>query len=313
MARSKCGGYPTGLTWVGAKVAGGRKLTTPVEVVDGAGIANFAFVGRSQLSGRVLAGTRPLSRMNVAVNPLHPRRGWSIRVQRARRWRVRDRSSPWTARGRRARLPSPSWATPPLTPVSGRTASRAGWHRTSGITSYKRDCLTVRTSRSFIAFSSTAAAGTVFDGLDPGDYVVTHSSPHYGEIIEVRIFGASVEDLDFNPTYERGLAIPVIDAESKEPLESAICEINEGPWAGTSFGLYKRERLRLPTALAHTDMTCTSEGYEPAHVRWGRRSAFPRAPARRHRVGSRGDAIFARCPNPTTRAPPSPGSSRRAT
>lgn len=108
-----------------------------------------------------------------------------------------------------------------------------------------------------------------FDGLDPGDYVVTHSSPHYGEIIEVRIFGASVEDLDFNPTYERGLAIPVIDAESREPLESATCEINEGPWAGDSLRQDARRRLRFPTALAHTDMTCTSEGYEPVHVRWG--------------------------------------------
>lgn len=74
-----------------------------------------------------------------------------------------------------------------------------------------------------------------FDGIDPGDYVVTHSSPFYDEIIEVRILGASVEDLDFNPAYERGLAVPVIDAESKERIESATCEINEGPWAGDSL------------------------------------------------------------------------------
>ena len=73
---------------------------------------------------------------------------------------------------------------------------------------------------------------------------------------------------DFNPTYERGLAIPVIDAESNEPIESATCQINEGPWAGDSLRQYKRERLRFPAALIHTDMTCTSAGFEPADVRW---------------------------------------------
>ena len=270
-------GLSDGSYVVAAKVAGGRKLPTPVEVVDGAGIANFAFVGRSQLSGRVLAGTRPLSRMNVAVNPLH------LSLPSARMltddagrfefnglgdgdYEIEVHLGPrGTTRSFAVTVLGDTTFDARLGPysISGRLAPNFRNHFVQARLLDRKDEPVIH--RVFVDGSGRYR----FDGLDPGDYVVTHSSPHYGEIIEVRIFGASVEDLDFNPTYERGLAIPVIDAESKEPLESATCEINEGPWGGTSLGLYKRERLRLPTALAHTDMTCTSEGYEPAHVRWG--------------------------------------------
>ena len=270
-------GLSDGSYVVRATVAGGRKLSTPVEVVDGAGIANFAFVGRSQLSGRVLAGTRPLSRMNVAVNPLHPAlpSAYMLTDEAGRfefnglsdgEYEIEVHLGPrGTTRSFAVTVLGDTTFDARLGPysISGRLAPNFRNH-------FVQARLLDRTDEPVIHRVFVDGSGRYrFDGLDPGDYVVTHSSPHYGEIIEVRIFGASVEDLDFNPTYERGLAIPVIDAESKEPLESAICEINEGPWAGTSFGLYKRERLRLPTALAHTDITCTSEGYEPAHVRWG--------------------------------------------
>ena len=270
-------GLSDGSYEVRATVAGGRKLSTPVEVVDGAGIANFAFVGRSQLSGRVLAGTRPLPRMNVAVTPLHPSlpSAYMLTDDAGRfefnglsdgEYEIEVHLGPrGTTRSFAVTVLGDTTFDARLGPysISGRLAPNFRNH-------FVQARLLDRTDEPVIHRVFVDGSGRYrFDGLDPGDYVVTHSSPHYGKIIEVRIFGASVEDLDFNPTYERGLAIPVIDAESKEPLESAICEINEGPWAGTSFGLYKRERLRLPTALAHTDITCTSEGYEPAHVRWG--------------------------------------------
>ena len=270
-------GLADGSYVVGATVAGGRKLTTRVEVVDGAGIANFAFVGRSQLSGRVLAGARPLPRMNVAVNPLHPALPSAYTLtDEAGRFELNGLGdgeyeievhlgSRGTTRSFAVTVLGDTTLDARLGPysISGRLAPNFRNH-------FVQARLLDRTDEPVIHRVFVDGSGRYrFDGLDPGDYVVTHSSPHYGEIIEVRIFGASVEDLDFNPTYERGLAIPVIDAESKEPLESAICEINEGPWAGTSFGQYKQQRLRFPTTLAHTDMTCTSEGYEPAHVLWG--------------------------------------------
>ena len=270
-------GLSDGSYVVGAKVAGGRKLSTPVEVVDGAGIANFAFVGRSQLSGRVLAGTRPLPRMNVAVNPLHHA------LPSART--LTDETGRFEFNG----LSDGEYEVEVLLGPRGTTRSfavtvlgdttfdaRLGPYSISGRLApnfrnhFVQARLLDRTDEPVIHRVFVDGSGRYrFDGLDPGDYLVTHSSPFYDEIIEVRILGASVEDLDFSPTYERGLAIPVIDAESREPVESALCKINEGPWAGKSLGQTERQRLRFPTALAHTDMTCTSEGYEPAHVRWG--------------------------------------------
>ena len=107
-----------------------------------------------------------------------------------------------------------------------------------------------------------------FDGLEQGDYLVSHSSPYYTGAREVSLFAASVEGVDFEPTYDQGLAVPVLDAESQEPIESATCDINEGPWAGESLHQNRRQKLRFPTNLTHTDMTCVSEGYEPVPVRW---------------------------------------------
>lgn len=270
-------GLSDGAYVIGATVAGGRKLSTRVEVVDGEGIANFAFVGRSQLSGRVLAGTRPLSRMNVAVNPLHPALPSAYTLtDEAGRFEFNGLGdgeyeievhlgSRGTTRSFAVTVLGDTTFDARLGPysISGRLAPHFRNHFVQARLQNGADEPVIH--RVFVDGSGRYR----FDGLEPGDYVVTHSSPYYDETIEVRILGGSVEDLDFNPTYERGVAIPVIDAESKEPLESATCEINEGPWAGDSLRQDRRQRLRFPTALAHTDMTCTSEGYEPAQVRWG--------------------------------------------
>lgn len=107
-----------------------------------------------------------------------------------------------------------------------------------------------------------------FDGLDQGDYLVSHSSPYFGEIVEVRIFDASVEGLDFDPGFRDGQTVPVVDVETKQPVESISCAIEEGPWAGISIGFGSDRRRWLPAALVDTDMTCTSRGYEPLPVRW---------------------------------------------
>lgn len=270
-------GLADGSYVVGAKVAGGRKLSTPVEVVDGAGIANFAFVGRSQLSGRVLAGTRPLSRMNVALNPLHPTlpSAYTLTDQAGRfefnglsdgEYEVEVYLGPrGTTRSFAVTVLGDTTFDARLGPysISGRLAPNFRNHFVRARLQNGADEPVIH--RVFVDGSGRYR----FDGLDQGDYWVSHSSPYYDETIEVRILGASVEDLDFNPTYEWGVAIPVIDHESKEPIQSATCEINAGPWAGESLRQDELQELRFPTALAHTDMTCTSEGYEPAHVRWG--------------------------------------------
>lgn len=187
-------------------MAGGRKLTTPVEVVDGEGIANFAFVGRSQLSGRVLAGTRPLARMNVAVNPLHAALpsaytltdeagrfefnglgdgGYEIEVHLGSRGTTR--SFAVTVLGDTtfdARLGPYS--------ISGRLAPSFRNH-------FVRARLLDGADEPVIHRVFVDGSGRYrFDGLDPGDYVVSHASPYYDAAIEVRILGASVEDLDFS-------------------------------------------------------------------------------------------------------------------
>ena len=55
----------------------------------------------------------------------------------------------------------------------------------------------------------------------------------------------------------------------KSPSSRRHATSNEGPWAGDTLRQDDRENLRFPANLKHTDMICTSEGYEPVPVRWG--------------------------------------------
>ena len=257
-------------------LTGGRSLSTATEVVDGQGIADFTFAGRSQLSGRVLAGTRPIPRMHVRVVPL------SVALPSAHR--MTDEAGRFEFNGLgdgeyeiEVQLGPRGTSRSFAVTVFGETVfdARLGPYSISGrlAPNFRNHFVQTRPlsadGEPEIHRVPVDASGRYrFDGLEQGDYVVSHSSPYYTGAREVRLFAASVEGLDFEPTYDQGQAVPVLDAESQEPVESATCGINEGPWAGDTLHRTSQQNLRLPTNLMHTDMTCTSEGYEPVPVRW---------------------------------------------
>ena len=255
--------------------AGGRTLSTSVDVVGGQGIADFAFVGRSQLSGRVLAGTRPIPRVNVRVVPLSAAlpSAHSLSDETGRfevnglgdgEYEVKVQLGPrGTSRSFAVTVFGETVFDARLGPysISGRLAPH---FRNHFVQARPLSAGEPEIHKVFVDGSGRYR----FDGLEQGDYVVSHSSPYYIGAREVRLSAASVEGLDFEPTYDPGVVIPVLDAESKKPVESATCNINEGPWAGDTLHWTSQQKLRLPTNLMHTDMTCTSEGYEPVPVRW---------------------------------------------
>ena len=105
-----------------------------------------------------------------------------------------------------------------------------------------------------------------FDGLGEGNYAVSHVSPYYESVREVTVSGESLEGVDIEPIHSETRPVRVADAVSGIELQSAHCKLVDGTWAGT-FVLLGRGR-ELPLTLADTDMTCSSPGYEPVRFRW---------------------------------------------
>ena len=95
-------------------------------------------------------------------------------------------------------------------------------------------------------------------------------SPYYDHVVEIRIFGGSVEGVALAPNYSETITVQVVDAVSGQQLPSLTCEVEEGPWASVNFGLDDRPTLRIPVSLTNTRMTCTSRGYDRARLRWDR-------------------------------------------
>ena len=257
--------------------AGGRSLSTRTEVIDGQGIADFAFVGRSRLTGRVLAGTRPIPAMPLSLVPLNDAMP-SARTTTGEGGRFAFAGLDDGEYEVEVQLGFRGTSRSSAVTVFGETVSdvRLGPYSISGTIGpgFRKDVVQARLvapgDEAVIHRVLVEGNGTYrFDGLDQGDYLVSHSSPYFGEIVEVRIFDASVEGLDFDPGFRDGHTVPVVDAETKQPIQSISCAIEEGPWAGISIGFGNSDRRRwLPDTLVNTDMTCTSRGYEPLHVRW---------------------------------------------
>lgn len=86
----------------------------------------------------------------------------------------------------------------------------------------------------------------------------------------MRVLGASVEDVDFHPTAGETRDVLAIDAVTRQEIRAFGCEVKDGLWAGWSLSLRESQgrRLRLPVKLVDTGLTCRTEGYTPAHVRW---------------------------------------------
>ena len=257
--------------------AGGRSLSTRTEVINGQGVADFAFAGRSRLTGRVLAGTRPIPMMPVSIAPVND--------SMPSAYAVTDKQGRFAFQGlddgeyeAEVQLGlRGTWRSFPVT-LFGETVSdlRLGPYSISGTIGpgFRNNVVQARLvapgdepviHRVFVNRTGTYR----FDGLDQGDYLVSHSSPYFGKVVEVRVFGASVEGLNFDPGFRDGHTVPVVDAETKQPVDSIDCAIEEGPWAGDSIGFAESDKLRwLPDTLVNTDMTCSGRGYEPLPVRW---------------------------------------------
>ena len=270
--------------------AGRRSLSTRAEVISGDATVAFAFVGRSRLTGRVLAGTRPIPQMSLSIAPVNDAMPsayaftdelgqfefgglddgeYDIDVQLGPRGT--SRSFPVT--------------------VFGETVSdlRLGPYSISGTTAPEFRNSIVQ-ARFLVAGDEPVVHRAIvrngqfrFDGLEQGNYQVTHMSPYYDHVVEVQIFGASVEGVALATNYSETITVQVVDAESGQQLPSLTCAIEEGPWAGVNFGscpsgttrcsspLDDRPTLRIPVSLTNTRMTCTSRGYDGARFRWDRR------------------------------------------
>ena len=263
--------------YVAKASAGGRSLSTRTKVVRGEGLADFAFIGRSRLSGRVLASTRPVPRMPVSLAPL------TDAIPSA--YAVTDEQGRFAFPGLddgeyeiEVRLGLRGTSRSFAVTVFGETVSdlHLGPYSISGTVGpdFRNSAVQARllargdepvVHRVFVERNGTYR----FDGLDQGDYLVSLASPYFGEVIEVHILGTSVEGLDFDPGFRDGHTVPVVDAETKQPIDSIACAIEEGPWAGDSIGFAESDRFRwLPDTLVNTGMTCTSRGYAPLRVRW---------------------------------------------
>ena len=105
-----------------------------------------------------------------------------------------------------------------------------------------------------------------FDGLEEGAYRVSFASPHLGGTRDVVVERSSVENADIKPTRSDTREVRFVDVDTKEVLKDASCEVVlNGVWAGSP--LYGMES-GLPTTLIDANLTCSSRGYEPVHIRW---------------------------------------------
>ena len=267
-------GLPDGAYLVKAN-AGERARIAKAIVVDGEANVDFDFAGRSHLAGVVLAGIRPLPRMNVRVLPDRSAQwvGWSM-TDSAGRFEF-----PGLDDGEyvlQVRLGSRgSWRSFPVTVIQDtRFDVHLGPYSVSGRfpPTFRNHLVQARRvsagdAERFVEFVDGSGRYR-FDGLDEGDYVVSNSSPYLDGRREVRILGGSVEGVDIHPTLGETWEVFAVDADTKRELQSLSCEVKDGFWAGLSLDQDKQGRLRLPVNLIDAGLTCRTAGYAPASVRW---------------------------------------------
>lgn len=267
--------------------AGDFSLERGVRMVGGAASVRFEFAEGSRLSGRVLAGERPLAGIFVEAVPVDgklPSSGgrsdaegrfaidrlddgdYLVRVRLGRRGT--HRSYEVTVAGDTAFDVS-------LGPfgLSGKVLGEripAGRHGLGGSSGFVNHVVQARllapgdqpmVFRDFVDSRGRYA----FDGLEEGRYAVSHVSPFYATVHEVPVFGGSVSGVDFAPAPGEARPVRFVDAESGEALIPVRCEIKEGQWAGMALGDVEGW---LPTTLTDTGMSCASAGYAPVSLRW---------------------------------------------
>ena len=274
-------GVPDGAYVVEAD-AGDTSLQREVRVVGGRGSVRFDFgAGTAGLTGRVLAGERALSGMRLELIPDDVEMPFGeastdgeghytvnalgygdyqvfVKLGNRGTWRSFD-----------VTLTGETVFDVRLGPFS--LSGNVGRATAPGHFSFRNHLMQARlldpgdepiVYRDFVNSQQMYA----FDGLENGNYAVSHASPYYKGVREVTVLGQSLEDMDIEPTLSETRPVQLADAVSGKELQSAECEALDGVWAGT-FVVLGRGR-QLPLTLADTDMTCSSPGYHPARFRW---------------------------------------------
>ena len=259
-----------------------RSITRKIRMVGGEATVDFNFAGRSRITGRVLAGPRPVSAIFIRAVPKDPSlpsavgmsdvhgryeilglddAEYELRAQLGLRGTERSfdvtvvpdttfdiRLGPFALSGTvtsEADLPS-------------RSANEANWVVQARLISARDEPVIFR--------GFTDSRGVYrFDGLEKGAYRVSLASPYLGGTRDVAIEGSSVEHVDIRPTRSDTREVRVVDADTKEALKDVSCEVQDGVWADSP--VYDLE-YGLPTTLIDANLTCSSRGYEPVHIRW---------------------------------------------
>ena len=262
-------------------------LRRDVQMVDGVATVRFEFAQGSRLSGRVLAGERPLAGVRLEAVPVDGERSsgsasadsegrfemerlddgeYLVQVRLGRRGT--QRTFPVTVAGDTAfdvrlgpfRLSGKisGAMTSPDSPLRG---SSMWVNHVVQATLLSADGEAV-VFRDFVDSRGMYA----FDGLDAGLYSLSHASPYYGGSVRtIAVFSGSVDDADFRPTMSETQPVRWLDGVSGQPLEDVTCEIHDGLWTATTLWV---EHDSLPTTLAGADMTCSAEGFASVRLRW---------------------------------------------
>lgn len=266
-------------------------LQRRVEVVGGLATVRFEFAQGSRLSGRVLAGERPLAGVHVEAMPVDgelPSGGatadsegrfemdrlddgeYSVRVRLGHRGTQRTfpvtvvgdtvfdvRLGPFRLSGRVL-----GDTTRPDSPLRGSSM----WvnHVVQARLLSPSDEPVV--FRGFVDSRGMYA----FDGLEEGLYSLSHALPDYaGNARTIAVFG-SVDDADLRPKMSEIQPVRWLDGASGQPVEDVKCEIHDGLWAGSTQWV---EGHHLPTTLAGADMTCSAPGYASERLKWNGKPA----------------------------------------
>lgn len=262
-------------------------LQRRVEVVGGLATVRFDFAQGSRLSGRVLAGERPLSGVDVEVMPMDGdfRSGGATSDSEGRFEMDRLDDGDYLARVRLGRRGTQR--TFPVTVVGDTVFDvRLGPFRLSGkvLGEMSQPGSTLRGSSLWVnhvvqAKLLSASDEPVvfrdfvdsrgmyaFEGLEEGLYSLSHGLPYYGgSVREIAVFGGSVDGADFRPSMSETQPVRWLDDTSGQPVEDVTCQIHDGLWVGLTQWV---EDYGLPTTLAGSDMTCSAEGFAPVRLRW---------------------------------------------
>lgn len=262
---------------------GSRKILRKFKMVDGEATVSFDFnaAGRSGITGRVVAGLRPVPRTHVYAVPKHDPllrtsmdmsdlegrfeiQGIEDGEYELRAWlgvRGTERSFNVTVAGDTMydiRL-GPYALSGSVMPPVGARSDLANFVVQARLNSLFDELVIFRD------FTDSRGAYR-FDGLEDGNYTVSFPWPYFGAVREVDIAGASIENVDLHSTLSATRDVRAVDADSKEILSPLQCKIEDGVWRGATLEFERRDGL--PVSLTGAHLTCSARGYEAVHFRW---------------------------------------------